>query len=223
MSKSKVSVGISLAGSKPRVQRPTMEIAREFSVVGIAEIDRGSSAWDDEGGRDKKGGLVHYPELYPALAIDLVLNEGKGFGSQTISQDDLPSTIDALQEIVDCGFDRPGTDPESYAPPSEVVRDSWRMVYPRKSINKDGKQITVPDTDHPEGRCMVSFRTKNGKGSKPAVVHRDELPKVIELLQSIPDFFEARSEAAWTEYRSVKTAQKEKEAAAAAAKANSNE
>jgi hypothetical protein len=179
-----MKVGINLQGNAKTV-RDVMDIVNQESQLGIAEIDRGSKVFNPEGGKDGKGAWEHVPDVSNELAIDLVVNEGKGYGSQTVSEDDLSDVLGSLTGIVEADFQRAEGAPEEYQPPGQVIEASWRMVFPKREVFKDGKVVTERDENHPEGRCMVSFRTRNGRGAKPAEIHRDRLPELIARLELV--------------------------------------
>lgn len=204
---SKMKVGLSLGGNA-KVQRDVMDIVQNDSKIGVAVIDRGSKVWDEAGGDDGQGDWVHVPEEYEELSLDLVVNEGKGYGSQTISEDDLEGVAEALAGIIAADFQRPEPTPETYQPPGEVVANSWRMVFPKKDEidPKTGKMRAVRDRNHPEGRCLVSFRTRNGRGAKPVEIHRDRLPELLGLTQNLGPAFDAQREVAWANYEAYKAA-----------------
>jgi hypothetical protein len=214
----KMTAGLALGGGV-KVERDVMEIVQTDSRLGVAEIDRGGRVWDPTGGKNKTGAYVDDPDVRPELGIDLVVNSGdKGFGSQTVGESDLSEVTAALQEIVAVDFESPQAAPEDYVPPAEVIRSSWSMEYPRKTIIDDeGKQVSVRDHEHPEGRCMVNFRTKGGRGAKPAEIHRDRLPELIAFLGSLPPFFEQNRDLAWDNFNKVVAAREAKSAAEAAA------
>jgi hypothetical protein len=202
----KMRAGLSLGGTAEKQARPLNEIMSEDSRCGVAEIDRFTTEFDPEA-NDGKGAYVKRPNVSAELAIELVCNEGKGYGSQTVSRDDLPEAIAALKGIVEADFERPEGDDSDWQPPGVVIENSWRMVHPRRTVRKDGKLVSERDTSQPKD--FVSFRTRNGRGAKPVEVHRSQLHQVIGLLENIPDFLDQHDEALWDDYRSVKQAERE--------------
>jgi hypothetical protein len=117
---SKMKIGLSLGGNQ-KVTRPLAEIMEDDSRLGIAEIDRYTSAWNPEGGENGKGAFERVSNVTAEVAIELVCNEGKGFGSQTISRDDLPEAVVAIQAIIDADFTRPEGDDDDWQTPGTVT------------------------------------------------------------------------------------------------------
>jgi len=90
--------------------------------------------------------------------VSFATNRGKGSGAQQISTDDFDEYVAALEEVVDNGL------PEQVQwemSPADMVRDTIRNV--------DG---------------MITFRVRNGKGSKPAKIPSDRFSEVVALLRS---------------------------------------
>jgi hypothetical protein len=197
---SKIKVGLSLGGEQKKT-RPLNEIMNEESRIGVAEIDRFVTEFDQEA-NDGKGANVKVSNVSSEISIELVCNEGKGYGSQTISEVDMADSASALQAIVDANFERPEGDEDEWQPPGAVIANSWRMVYPRKTVFRDGKYVTERDDSKPKD--MVSFRTRNGRGAKPAEVHKSQLGSVIELLEGLPAQIAPHREALWADYKSLK-------------------
>jgi hypothetical protein len=90
--------------------------------------------------------------------VSFATNRGKGSGAQQISTDDFDEYVAALEEVVDNGL------PEQVQwdmSPADMVRDTIRNV--------DG---------------VITFRVRNGKGSKPAKIPSDRFSEVVTLLRS---------------------------------------
>jgi hypothetical protein len=90
--------------------------------------------------------------------VSFATNRGKGSGAQQISANDFDEYVAALEEVVDNGL------PEQVQwdmSPADMVRDTIRNV--------DG---------------MITFRVRNGKGSKPAKIPSDRFAEVVALLRS---------------------------------------
>jgi hypothetical protein len=208
-----MKAGLSLGGDQ-KTTRPLSEIMSDDSRIGVAEIDRFTSTFDPDA-NEGKGEYVKVSNVTAEVSIELVCNEGKGYGSQTISEDDLPEAIEALEGIIAAEFERPEGNDDEWQTPGAVIENSWRMVHPKKlERNKEGKLVSVRDTSKPKN--YVSFRTRNGRGAKPVEVHQDELVTVLGLLQGLtPEFLDSHRDSLWDEYNSVKSA----ENAAAQAKA----
>ena len=97
--------------------------------------------------------------------VSFATNRGKGSGAQQISTDDFDEYVAALEEVVDNGL------PEQVQwdmSPADMVRDTIRNV--------DG---------------MITFRVRNGKGSKPAKIPSDRFSEVVALLRSTVSLVEA--------------------------------
>lgn len=212
-----MKVGLSLGGETKKT-RPLNEIMSEDSRLGIAEIDRFTTEFDQEANE-----YVKVPHVTAEPAIELVCNEGKGYGSQTVASVDIPDTTVALQEIIDADFQRPEGDEDVWQPPADVIRNSWRMVHPRKDVRdpKTGKMVTERDKTKPKD--YVSFRTRNGRGAKPVEVHKSELASVIALLTNIPAQLDEHSEVLWEDYQTLKSAEEAQAAAEAEAQATGGE
>jgi hypothetical protein len=96
--------------------------------------------------------------------VTFATNRGKGSGSQSIPVDEFREAVGALQELAERGFER------------------------------DEVQPSVADTIRSTASCedgMVSFRTRSGKGSKPARISADSFAEVVSLLASTIDAVEA--------------------------------
>ena len=97
--------------------------------------------------------------------VNFATNRGKGSGSQTIPVADYAEVVSTLQEISDAGIeDRE----EENLSPAETIRRTIRV--------EDG---------------MVSFRTRSGKGSKPAKIPLAQFGEVCALLTETVSAVEA--------------------------------
>ncbi len=97
--------------------------------------------------------------------VNFATNRGKGSGSQTISVDDYAEVVSTLQELSDSGIEERE---EETLSPAETIRRTIRV--------EDG---------------MVSFRTRSGKGAKPAKIPLSQFAEVCELLSSTVPAVEA--------------------------------
>ena len=88
--------------------------------------------------------------------VSFATNKGKGSGAQTIPVGDFAEVVSTLQEFAASGFE--GKEEENISP-AETIRRTIRL--------EDG---------------VVSFRTRSGKGSKPAKIPLDQFTAVCELL-----------------------------------------
>lgn len=88
--------------------------------------------------------------------VNFATNRGKGSGSQTIPVADFAEVVSTLSELAESGIEEREREQLS---PAETIR--------RTASVEDG---------------MVSFRTKSGKGSKPAKIPLAMFSEVCELL-----------------------------------------
>ncbi len=101
--------------------------------------------------------------------ISFATNRGKGSGAQQLSVAEFDDYVSALEEVADNGL------PESVEYdlcPADMVRETIR--------NTDG---------------MITFRVRNGKGSKPAKIAADRFSEVVSLLRSTVSLVEAAGES----------------------------
>ena len=104
-----------------------------------------------------------------AAAVSFATNRGKGSGAQQIEVDDFDEYVAALEEVVHNGL------PEEVSynlSPAEMVRETIRNV--------DG---------------MITFRVRNGKGSKPAKIPADRFSEVVGLLRSTVSLVEKAADS----------------------------
>ena len=104
-----------------------------------------------------------------AAAVSFATNRGKGSGAQQIEVDDFDEYVAALEEVAHNGL------PEQVSynlSPAEMVRDTIRNV--------DG---------------MITFRVRNGKGSKPAKIPADRFSEVVSLLRSTVSLVEKAADS----------------------------
>ena len=97
--------------------------------------------------------------------VNFATNRGKGSGSQTIPVADYAEVVSTLQEYSDAGIE--GREEESLSP-AETIRRTIRV--------EDG---------------MISFRTRSGKGSKPAKIPLAQFGEVCSLLTETVSAVEA--------------------------------
>lgn len=88
--------------------------------------------------------------------VSFATNKGKGSGAQVIPVSDFADSVAALAEIAETGI-----------PENEEVLSAAESIRRTASLS-DG---------------MVAFRTRSGKGAKPAKVPHEELTEVVTLLQ----------------------------------------
>lgn len=94
-------------------------------------------------------------------------NEGKGSGPQIWRLSEMDDNLSRIREIHNKGYEAASTE-AGYVPGPKVITDTIAIV-------------EVED-DHGETVDHVRFRNRNGKGSKPASVPKDEMPEFIEAL-----------------------------------------
>lgn len=92
--------------------------------------------------------------------IQFRVNKGKGSGRQILRLNEARAVLEVLREAHETGYEKVATE-AGYVPADEVVR---RTI----NVSEDG---------------TVSWRSTNGKGSKPARVSRDEMPAVLDALE----------------------------------------
>lgn len=97
--------------------------------------------------------------------VNFATNRGKGSGSQTIPVADYAEVVSTLQEYADAGIE--GREEENLSP-AETIRRTIRV--------EDG---------------MISFRTRSGKGSKPAKIPLAQFGEVCALLTETVSAVEA--------------------------------
>ena len=90
--------------------------------------------------------------------VSFATNRGKGSGAQAMPVSEFRDYVAALQEIAENGI-----------PEQEEQHYTAAQMVQRTIANKDG---------------VISFRVRDGKGSKPAKVPSDALSDVVSLLQS---------------------------------------
>ena len=90
--------------------------------------------------------------------VSFATNRGKGSGSQALSVGDFAEVVETLQSLADSGIEERE---EEELSPAETIRRTIRV--------EDG---------------MVSFRTRSGKGAKPAKIPLAQFGEVCELLSS---------------------------------------
>lgn len=89
--------------------------------------------------------------------VSFATNRGKGSGSQTIPVEDYAEVVSTLLHYAEAGIEE--RENELFSP-AETIRRTIR--------SEDG---------------MISFRTKSGKGSKPAKIPTEMFGEVCELLK----------------------------------------
>lgn len=90
--------------------------------------------------------------------VSFATNRGKGSGAQTMPVSEFRDYVAALQEVAENGI-----------PEQEEQHYTAAQMVQRTIANKDG---------------VISFRVRDGKGSKPAKVPSAALSDVVSLLQS---------------------------------------
>ena len=89
--------------------------------------------------------------------VSFATNRGKGSGAQTMPVSEFRDYVAALQEVAENGI-----------PEQEEQHYTAAQMIQRTITNKDG---------------IISFRVRDGKGSKPAKVPSAALSDVVSLLQ----------------------------------------
>jgi hypothetical protein len=100
--------------------------------------------------------------------VSFAVNRGKGTGAQTIPVSEFRDAVSALQQLVDNGMESSELEPSA----SDTIRSTASC--------SDG---------------MVSFRTRSGKGSKPAKIPSESFADVVTLLQTTVDAVEGAGES----------------------------
>lgn len=100
------------------------------------------------------------------VVASFTANRGKGSGSQVIPFHQYREVVEVLTEAATNGI--PEIAEEENLPAAEVIRRTLR----------------IEDN-------IVSFRTKSGKGAKPARISLDDFKAVVELLSTTVDAVEA--------------------------------
>ena len=90
--------------------------------------------------------------------VSFATNRGKGSGAQTMPVSEFREYVEALQSVAENGI-----------PEQEQQHYTAAQMVQRTIANKDG---------------VISFRVRDGKGSKPAKVPSGALSDVVSLLQS---------------------------------------
>jgi hypothetical protein len=93
-----------------------------------------------------------------AAQVSFATNRGKGSGAQVLSVDDYAEVASTLQSYADSGIEERE---EEQLSPADTIRRTIRI--------EDG---------------VVSFRTRSGKGAKPAKIPAGQFAEVCELLSS---------------------------------------
>ncbi len=88
--------------------------------------------------------------------VSFATNRGKGSGAQVLAVDDFAEVVSTLQSYADSGIEERE---EEQLSPADTIRRTIRI--------EDG---------------VVSFRTRSGKGAKPAKIPAGQFAEVCELL-----------------------------------------
>ena len=99
--------------------------------------------------------------------VSFAMNRGKGTGAQSMPISEFEDYILALEEVAANGI------------PEKVAAETAADVVRASIQAKDG---------------IVSFRVRNGKGSKPARVPTEDFTEVVDLLRGTLDAVEAAGE-----------------------------
>lgn len=149
--------------------------------------------------------------------VTFAVNRGKGTGAQKIPLAEFDGYLATVQDFRDNGFD--DAQVEGYRPAGEVVRETMSLVKPTEEYEHtdDDGQVTKKRRAIKNAEPnIVSWRTRTGKGSKPARVNRDQFAGVIEILEMVPALAtEDRIAQAWQKHRdavAAKAAAAEKKA-----------
>ncbi len=111
---------------------------------------------------------VKFDEDTGSARVSFATNRGKGSGAQSLEVSEFDDYVSALEDIVEDGIPEA---PEWELSPADMVRETIRNV--------DG---------------MITFRVRNGKGSKPAKIPAARFAEVVALLRSTVDLVEAAGE-----------------------------
>jgi hypothetical protein len=160
--------------------------------------------------------------------VSFAVNRGKGTGAQKIPLSEFAGYLETVQDFRDNGFDDAKV--EGYRVAGEIVRETMSLVKPTEEYehtDDDGKVTTKKRPIKNAEPNLVSWRTRTGKGSKPARVQREDFPSIIEILEMVPALAsEQKIAQAWDKHRkavAAKAAADQKKADEAAQKAADNE
>ncbi len=133
--------------------------------------------------------------------VTFAVNRGKGTGAQKIPLSEFAGYLETIQDYRDNGFDNAKV--EGYRPAGEIVRDTMSLVKPTEEYTDDkGNTKRRPIKDAEPN--IVSWRTRTGKGSKPARVSLEDFPKVIKVLEMVPKLAtEDLIAQAWDKYNAA--------------------
>lgn len=106
-----------------------------------------------------------------SLCVSFATNTGKGSGAQVIRVEEFPDFVASLRQAHTEEF-KTADVPQAYRPANEVALSTLALSGPE---NDKGEAIGAPDT--------VSFRVREGKGSKPARIPLADANEVIEYLE----------------------------------------
>jgi hypothetical protein len=106
------------------------------------------------------------------LCVSFSTNRGKGSGAQVMLVSEFPAFVNGLREAHDGGYETAEI-PQAYRPANEVAMSTLSLSGPE---DDDGNPTGDNDT--------VSFRVREGKGSKPAKIPLTEAEDVIAYLES---------------------------------------
>ena len=98
--------------------------------------------------------------------VSIVLNKGKGSGTQTMPVSELSAVLSILRDAVDNGISE--REEQDDVPAHQVLRQTIHV--------EDGHVI---------------FRLRNGKGAKPAKISASDLESVVTLLEGAAPQIEA--------------------------------
>lgn len=144
--------------------------------------------------------------------VTFAVNKGKGTGAQKIPLTEFPEYLEAVQHFRDNGFEEAKV--EGYQPAGDVVRDTMSLVKPTEEythVTDEGEKVTKRRPIKNAEPNIVSWRTRTGKGSKPARVNIDQFPAVVEILEMVPQLAtEERIAKAWDKHRKAAAAAAEK-------------
>ena len=101
--------------------------------------------------------------------VSFATNRGKGSGAQVLGVDDFAEVVETLQSYADSGIEERE---EEQLSPAETIRRTIRV--------EDG---------------TVSFRTRSGKGAKPAKIPLGQFADVCELLSGTLSAVEAAGQS----------------------------
>lgn len=150
--------------------------------------------------------------------VSFAVNRGKGTGAQKIPLSEFAGYLDTLQDYRDNGFDEAQV--EGYRPAGEVARETMSLVKPTEeyqATDDNGQSVTKRRPIKNAEPNIVSFRTRTGKGSKPARVNISQFADVIEVLEMVPSLAtEDRIAQAWDKHRKAEAAKAAAEAKKAA-------